>query len=66
MYDFKRSCGNWRVNEDLILLKQKIVNGYSGSNDIELEINSFISGVYILLIEGNDFLIAEKIVIQKR
>ena len=48
------------------LLKQKIVNGYSGSNDIELEINSFISGVYILLIEGNDFLIAEKIVIQKR
>lgn len=48
------------------LIGERIINSNSGSNNIELEINPLISGVYILVIEGNDFVITEKFVIQKR
>ena len=48
------------------LIRDSIISARSGSNSIELEIDPLISGVYILLIEGSDFMITEKFVVQKR
>ena len=48
------------------LIRNEIISARAGSNNIELEIDPLISGVYVLIIEGRDFVTTEKFVVQKR
>jgi subtilisin-like proprotein convertase family protein len=47
------------------ILGSAIVSGRIGSNPIELAIHPLANGVYILLIEGSNFVTTEKFVVQK-